>query len=129
MRKSLLALFLSLVCIVASGQVFAQNRTVTGTVTAAEDGSPIPGATIIAKGTNIGTVTNVSGVFTLNVPQGTTALLVKFVGMKDREVALSGAGPYNVALAADITTLNETVVTANAIRREKSSLGYRRPLP
>lgn len=127
MRKSLITLFLSMVCIVTSGQVFAQTRPVTGTVTSAEDGSPIPGATIIAKGTNTGTVTNVNGAFSLNVPAGVSTLIVKFVGMKDMEIALTEATSYPVSLQADVRTLNETVVTANAIRREKSSLGYSAP--
>lgn len=128
MRKSLLALFLSLVCIVTGGQVTAQQtRSVKGTVTSAEDGSFIPGATVIAKGTSVGTITNASGAFTLNVPEGVTAIIVKFVGMKDQEIPLTGADSYPVVLRTDVRTLNETVVTANAIRREKRSLGYSAP--
>lgn len=121
MRKGLTALFLLLVCL--SGQVIAQSRTVKGTVTSSEDGSPIPGATIIAKGTNVGTVTNAEGAYTLNVPEGVTTLVVKFIGMKDTEARITG-GTVNVVLNADVTTLTETVVTAQAIRREKRSLGY-----
>lgn len=121
MRKGLTALILLLVCL--SGQVLAQSRTVKGKVTAAEDGSPIPGATIIAKGTNVGTVTNAEGNYSLNVPQGVTVLLVKFIGMKDAEITITG-DTHDVVLSADVTTLTETVVTANAIRREKRSLGY-----
>lgn len=124
MRKGLTALFLLLVCL--SGQVLAQSRTVKGKVTAAEDGSPIIGATIIAKGTNVGTVTNVEGDYTLNVPDGVDVLVVKFIGMKDTEAKITG-GTVNVVLNTDVTTLTETVVTANAIRREKRSLGYAAP--
>lgn len=121
MRKGLTALILLLVCL--SGQVMAQSRTVKGKVTAAEDGTPIIGATIIAKGTNVGTVTNAEGNYTLNVPQGVNVIVVKFIGMKDSEVTITG-DTHDVVLSADVTTLTETVVTANAIRREKRSLGY-----
>ncbi len=75
MRKGLTALFLLLVCL--SGQVLAQSRTIKGKVTAAEDGTPIIGATVLAKGTNVGTVTNATGGYTLNVPDGVTTLVVK----------------------------------------------------
>ncbi len=124
MRKGLTALFLLLICL--SGQVMAQSRTVKGKVTASEDGTPIIGATIIAKGTNVGTVTNAEGDYTLNVPEGVDALVVKFIGMKDTEAKITGA-TVNVVLSADVTTLTETVVTANAIRRDKRSLGYAAP--
>lgn len=125
MRKGLTVLFLLLISL--SGQVMAQSRTVKGKVTAAEDGTPIIGATILAKGTNVGTVTNAEGVYTLNVPEGVDVLVVKFIGMKDTEAKINGA-TVNVVLGADVTTLTETVVTANAIRRDKRSLGYAAPI-
>lgn len=125
MRKGLTALFLLLLSL--AGQVYAQSRTVKGKVTAAEDGSPIIGATVLAKGTNVGTVTNITGDYTLNVPAGVNTLVVKFIGMKDTEVPITG-DVHNVVLAADVTTLTETVVTAQAIRRDKRSLGYSAPV-
>ncbi|RAJ03924.1 TonB-linked SusC/RagA family outer membrane protein [Chitinophaga skermanii] len=124
MRKRLIVLFLFLVAL--AGQAMAQSRAVKGKVTAAEDGSPIIGATVIVKGTNIGTVTNVEGVYTINVPEGNDVLVVKFVGMKDQDVKINGA-TVDVTLHQDVRTLNETVVTANAIKREKRSLGYSAP--
>ncbi len=124
MRKGLTVLFLLLVCL--SGQVLAQSRTIKGKVTAAEDGTPIIGATVLAKGTNVGTVTNTEGDYTLNVPDGVNELVVKFIGMKDTEAKINGA-VVNVVLSTDVRTLTETVVTANAIRRDKRSLGYAAP--
>lgn len=124
MRKGLTALFLILISL--SGQVLAQSRTVKGRVTAAEDGTPIIGATIIAKGTNVGTVTNAEGVYSLNVPDGVTALVVKFIGMKDVEAKINGT-QVDVVLSQDVRTLTETVVTAQGIRRDKRSLGYAAP--
>lgn len=124
MRKGLTALFLILVCV--SGQVLAQSRTIKGKVTSGEDGSPIIGATVLAKGTNVGTVTNVEGDYTLNVPDGVNELVVKFIGMADITAKINGA-VVNVVLRTDVRTLTETVVTAQAIRREKRSLGYAAP--
>ncbi|MGX5818392.1 SusC/RagA family TonB-linked outer membrane protein [Chitinophaga lutea] len=124
MRKGLSALFLLLICL--AGQVMAQSRTVKGKVTAAEDGTPIIGATVLAKGTNVGTVTNAEGDYTLNVPQGVEVLVVKFIGMRDQEAKIAGS-VINVVLQSDVTNLTETVVTAQAIRREKRSLGYAAP--
>lgn len=105
----------------------AQNRPVTGKVTSADDGSPVIGATVIVKGTTTGTVTNANGEYTLQVPESATALVVKFVGSKDQEIKLGSGAKHNVVLYPDVTKLTETVVTANAIRRDKSSLGYAAP--
>ncbi|MBW8685824.1 SusC/RagA family TonB-linked outer membrane protein [Chitinophaga rhizophila] len=124
MRKSL---FFLLPSIVVVGQVVAQTRPITGKVTSSDDGSPVIGATIIVKGTTTGTVTNVSGDYTIQVPEGANALIVKFVGMKDQEIKLGSGAKHNVVLYPDVTKLTETVVTANAIRRDKSSLGYAAP--
>lgn len=124
MRKSL---FFLLSTILVVGQVVAQNRPITGKITSADDGSPVIGATIIVKGTTTGTVTNMNGEYTIQVPENATALTVKFVGMKDQEIKLGSGAKHNVVLYPDVTKLTETVVTANAIRRDKSSLGYAAP--
>jgi TonB-linked SusC/RagA family outer membrane protein len=124
MRKSL---FFLLSTVLVVGQVVAQNRPITGKITSADDGSPVIGATVIVKGTTTGTVTNMNGDYTLQVPESATALVVKFVGMKDQEIKLGSGAKHNVALYPDVTKLTETVVTANAIRRDKASLGYAAP--
>ncbi|RAJ03926.1 TonB-linked SusC/RagA family outer membrane protein [Chitinophaga skermanii] len=120
-------LLLLLLAVAITGQVIAQTRNVKGKVTSSEDGSPIIGATVLVKGTNIGTVTNVEGNYSLNVPNANNTLVVKFVGMKEQEVQVTGE-TVNVVLQTDVRTLNETVITANAIRRDKSSLGYSAPV-
>src|SRR5665213_930693 len=89
MKKLLLvSLCFLMLCIT---QVFAQNRTVTGTVTAKEDGLPIPGVTVKVKGTNVGTHTNTAGKFTLSVRQG-DALLFSFIGYEALSAAVVVAG-------------------------------------
>ncbi len=67
MRKFLLFGFL---CLLQAGLVQAQERTVTGKVTAAEDGSPLPGVNVVVKGTASGTVTDIAGEYKVNVPAG-----------------------------------------------------------
>lgn len=124
MRKSL---FFLLSTVLVVGQVVAQNRPITGKITSSDDGSPVIGATVIVKGTTTGTVTNANGEYTIQVPESATALVVKFVGMKDHEIKLGAGTKYNVVIYPDVTKLTETVVTANAIRRDKASLGYSAP--
>lgn len=125
MRK---VLFLLLGVLFLAGQAFAQSRTIKGRVTSADDGQPVIGAAVVVKGTSTGAVTNPDGEYTLQVPEGATTLVFRSVGMKEQEVALKGSNSVNVVLQQDVRSLTETVVTANAIRRDKSSLGYSAPV-
>jgi TonB-linked SusC/RagA family outer membrane protein len=91
-------------------QVFAQNRTVTGTVTAKDDGLPIPGVTVKIKGTNIGTPTDVNGKFSLSAPANAT-LVFSFIGYATQEVGVKSA-PMRVVLEVSANqTLGEVVIT------------------
>ncbi|WP_184544063.1 SusC/RagA family TonB-linked outer membrane protein [Mucilaginibacter sp. FT3.2] len=121
MKKLLLAsLCFLLLCLT---QVYAQNRTVTGTVTAKDDGLPIPGVSVKVKGSSSGTQTNAAGKFSLSVPSGAT-LTFSFIGYNSQEVAIGTKGTYDVVLASANSQLNEVVVTALGITRQASSLGY-----
>lgn len=112
-----------LLCLLGSiGMVVAQTRTVEGTVLSAEDKEPIIGASIVVKGTTIGTVTNFDGAFTLNVPSSATTIVVSYLGMKSKEVAIQSR--VEVLLEIDSQNLDEVVVTAMGLNREKKSLGY-----
>lgn len=105
-------------------QVFAQNRTITGTVTAKEDGLPIPGATVKVKGTQTGTQTNTAGKFTLSVPSGST-IVVSFVGYTTQQVVVGGQSTINVSLATSAGQLGEVVITTSlGIRHTEKELGY-----
>ena len=104
-------------------QVFAQNRTVTGTVTAKDDGLPIPGVTVKVKGTNTGTQTNQAGKFSLSLPPGGT-LTFSFVGYTPVDVTPKGTSA-NVSLSTAASQLGEVVVTgALGIKTQERSLGY-----
>lgn len=102
--------------------VLAQTVKVTGTVTSGDDGEPIIGATILVKGTSIGTITDLDGNFSLDVPEKNKILQISYVGMSMQEVAVK---PHVVVvLQSDVKHLEEVVVTAMGISREKRSLGY-----
>lgn len=112
----LAGLFLSIGIAVAQTQV-------TGTVVSGEDGEPIVGASVKVSGTKTGTITDVDGKFALNVPEG-TKLVVTYLGMLPKTVNASVSGAMKIKLDPDNKVLDEVVVTAMGITREKKALGY-----
>ena len=102
---------------------WGQEILVKGTVTAAEDGSALPGAYIKIKGTNTGTAADANGNYQLNVPRDAT-LVFSTIGYLTEEVDVAGQSVVNVTLAGDVVQMSEVVVTALGISREKKSLGY-----
>lgn len=105
-----------------SMQIIAQ-RTVTGTVTGAEDGQGIPGVSVAVKGTSLGTVTDINGKYSIDVPTEAKTLVFSFMGYKTQEKAITGDVVNAVMETTDIA-LEDVVVTALGITREKKSLGY-----
>jgi TonB-linked SusC/RagA family outer membrane protein len=104
-------------------QVFAQNRTVTGTVTAKEDGLPIPGVTVKVKGTSAGTKTNSNGEYSISVPAG-AALEFSFIGDVPQTVVVKGT-KLNISLEASSQQLGEVVVTTSLGQKAQArSLSY-----
>ena len=109
--------------LVAGGVVNAQVSKVKGSVTSADDGYPVVGASVLVKGTTVGTITDVDGLFEINnVPSNATTLVVSFIGMTSKEVPI--AANVDVTLSADTEMLDEVVVTAMGISRDKRTLGY-----
>ena len=98
----------------------AQTMKATGVITDAS-GEPLIGATVMLKGTKRGVTTDVNGHFSIDAPNGST-LIVSYVGMVTREIKVGGK-PVNVTLEGG-NALDEVVVTALGIKREKKSLGY-----
>ena len=76
----------------------AQGLEVTGKVTSAEDGSALPGVSVVVKGTTIGTVTDFEGKYTIGVPGGDAKLMFSFVGMATQVVEVSSATSLNVVM-------------------------------
>ena len=119
MKKKLTSVLLFLAMSV--GVVSAQTSKVTGKVIG-EDGEPVIGASIIVKGTTVGTVTDFDGNFELEVPANGKQLVISYIGMKSKEVVVSPN--VNVTLMSDTQNLDEVVVTAMGISKEKKALGY-----
>ncbi len=108
---------LLIACLLMSIQVWAQNRAVTGKVTD-QSGKPISGVSIVIKGSTRGTVTNESGVFTLNVPNDAKTLVISEVGFTSREVAIT-SNSLSITLVSQNNQMDEVVVTGYT--REKKS--------
>lgn len=122
MKKHLLTGFFCLLFVLLGGYAQAQNRTVTGVVTAKDDGMPIPGASVRIKGTNIGTQTNREGKFTLSVPAD-AALTISFIGYQTQTISASGSAAIKVVLFSLSGQLNEVVVTGSGVATSKAKLG------
>ncbi|MDR1980422.1 MAG: carboxypeptidase-like regulatory domain-containing protein, partial [Tannerellaceae bacterium] len=112
-----------LLCFITSiGFVTAQTTKVTGIVISAEDNEPVIGASIVAKGTTVGTVTDFDGSFSLDVPASAKTLVISYIGMKSQEVAV--APRVSIVLETNALAIDEVVVTAFGISKEKKALGY-----
>ncbi|AMQ55825.1 SusC/RagA family TonB-linked outer membrane protein [Algoriphagus sanaruensis] len=123
MRKALLFV-VALFTMALSFEVSAQQRVITGQVISEEDGLGLPGATVLVKGTTVGTTTDLDGNYSITVPAGSDVLIFSFVGLKTIEEAIGNRTVVNVTLTTDASQLSEVVVTAIGIEREKKALGY-----
>jgi len=123
MRKALLFV-VALFTMTLSYEVSAQQRVITGTVISDEDGLGLPGATVLVKGTTVGTTTDLDGNYSISVPAGSNVLIFSFVGLVSKEEAIGNRTVINVTLTTDAAQLSEVVVTAIGIEREKKALGY-----
>ena len=121
MRK--FTLLLSLMLLIGLQAAFAQ-RTISGRVTSSEDGSSIPGATVLVKGTTVGAITDVDGKYTLALPAGKNVIIVSYVGMKTQEITLGEDNLVNLILEPEVVVLGDVVITALGVSREKKALGY-----
>jgi TonB-linked SusC/RagA family outer membrane protein len=120
MKKTVL---LALFAFMGIGVSYAQ-KAVTGVVTDASDGNPIPFASITVKGTAAVTSTGNDGSYSIVLPEGSNVLVFSFFGMESQEVSVDGRSIIDVALMPDIISLDEAVVTAMGLKRSEKSLGY-----
>jgi TonB-linked SusC/RagA family outer membrane protein len=121
MRK--ISILLAILLFAGLQSAFAQ-KTISGKVTNSEDGLAMAGVPVVVKGTTIGTATDINGAFTLSVPANATTLVVSFIGMKTVELPIGSQTVFNVALESDIKALQDVVVTALGIQRDKKTLTY-----
>ncbi|MBK9414606.1 MAG: SusC/RagA family TonB-linked outer membrane protein [Bacteroidetes bacterium] len=110
--------------LMATGILFAQDRVITGKITSKDDGQTLPGVSVIVKGTSTGAISDIDGNYSITVPASGTTLVFSGVGFTSQEIVIGTSTSINPVLETDIKKLNEIVVTANAIEREKRSVGY-----
>ena len=109
------------------GQVFSQNQellVVTGKVTSKTETQGLPGVNVIIKGTVTGMITDVNGNYRINVTSRDAVLQFSFIGFQSREIPVNGQTVIDVVLEEDVHSIDEVVVTALSIERNKNSLGY-----
>ena len=116
------ACFSFVLLLLFSSNVSAQ--TVTGAVTGAEDGMPLPGVTVVIKGTNNGVSADFDGRYSIEVPDANSILLFSYLGFETQEIVVGGRSTIDVSLNTSAQALDEVVVTALGIKREQKSLGY-----
>jgi len=121
MRKItfLLAFFL-----ITGMQLVQAQKTVTGTITSADDGQGIPGVTVLVKGTTIGAISSPNGTYKITFDEKYNVLVFSFVGMGSQEIEVGSQTTIDVKMESGITEIEGAVITALGISREKKSLGY-----
>ena len=116
--KGILTLLLAFVVQIS----LAQDKTISGTVND-QDGLPLPGVNILVEGTTTGTQTDFDGNYSITGSEGQT-LLFSYIGQKDIRQVIGASDTMNVNMEEDAQALEEVVVTAYGIKKEKRSLGY-----
>jgi hypothetical protein len=106
-------------CLLLMTKIILAQVTVSGNVTSAEDGTTIPGVNVMVKGTTIGTITNLDGIYTLNNVPADATLVFSFVGMHSQEIDVSGQTEINVILKVDIVGIEEVVAIGYGTAKSK----------
>jgi len=119
MKKTLVAMLLAVICLPA----FAQERTVTGKVTDAKDGSPLVAASVVVKGTKKGASTSADGTFSLKVTGTENTVVVSFLNYAAKEVSIADQSNVNVALTQNSDQLSDVVVIGYGSARKKDLTG------
>jgi len=105
--------------------VQGQAQEISGTITSSETGEGLPGVTVVIRGTTIGTITDIDGTYTINVPEDAEqTLMFTFIGMKTQEIPIGGKTIIDVVLESDVFGLDEVIVTAIGIKRERREITY-----
>lgn len=115
-------LLLVLAVLLSFGQAFAQ-KTVTGTVTDARDGSTLPGVNIVVAGTTIGTITDLDGNFTLAIPADARQLIFSMMGYSAQTLPIGENTVFNVTLSEDTKSIDEVVVVGYGTQKRSTITG------
>jgi len=109
-------------CFVMIGVTAFGQKAVSGIITDADNGEPLIGASVLAKGTTVGTITDIDGSYSINVPDGTEALVVSYTGYADQEILIGDQSTISIALSAG-TILDEVVVVGYGTQKSKEVTG------
>jgi len=125
LRRMLLCIFVAVLLVSPTFAARNLDKTIKGKVTSKIDGAALPGVSIVVKGSQLGTSSDASGNYSINVNEASKPVLVfSYIGHETQEVVVGNQSMIDVVLAEGVETLNETVVTALGLSREKRSLGY-----
>ncbi len=102
----------------------AQQLKISGKVTSSEDGSSLPGVAILIKGSQTGTTTDLDGVYSISGVTPQTVLLFSFLGYQSQTVTVGNRSVVDVVMVPSVTSLDEFVVTALGVKRQKREIGY-----
>ena len=119
---SLKAMLFSVAAMLISVAAFAQQKNISGTVKG-EDGAPIPGVTVMIKGTTVGTSTGIDGKYSFNYSQTNPTLVVSCIGYETQEFAIGNQRVIDVVLVEESTSLDETVVVGYAVGNKRTITG------
>lgn len=119
LRRFTYGMFLVLFC----SSAFAQNKTITGTVTDSKDNEPLIGVSVVLKGSSTGTSTGPNGTFNITVPASATTLVISYLGYNPQEVNISGRSTVNVSLVISTSALSEVVVVGYGTQRVIDATG------
>jgi hypothetical protein len=108
--------------LVLSGARPVEEKTVTGKVISADDGSALPGINVVLKGTTLGTSTNVDGYYQINTPADDATLVFSFIGLKTQEIEVDSRAVINVSMGLDAAQLSEVAVMAICFQREPAPI-------
>ena len=119
--KRLLGVCMMLVCAI---QLQAQVKTISGTVTSADDGTPLPGISVTVQGASTGTATDAQGKYTLSIPSERAKIVFSGIGFTNQTVSVNNRSVISVPLAKDTKQLSDIVVTALGISKQKKTVGF-----
>ncbi len=122
MKKTLQFYVLSMLMLIG-GFASAQDITVSGTVTSADDGLPVPGVNVVVKGSSTGTATDVDGNFKLTVPSEDASLIFSFVGFATQTIRVGNQTVINISLEADTQALEEVIVVGYGVQKKVNLTG------
>ncbi|EIM75708.1 TonB-dependent receptor plug [Nitritalea halalkaliphila LW7] len=120
MKKILL---FGLMLLFASASAFAQSRIITGTVISQEDNEPVPGVSVVVRGTTIGVATDLDGKFSISVPENSNTLTFSFIGLRSQDVSIGNRSIVNVTMVPDVQSLSEVVVTSYGDQSKREITG------